>query len=241
MATGPGAFGAYIQKLMDEGDAKGVPLRAAAVCRLSGNKINKTRMHAILHGYTPWDIEIVDSLAKALKVDRQFLRDLAAQDWIAKSVENFTTDESKIFGQRVAASVKLPLVQSKDLNEILSRSGYPTSYSHQIPWHQDYGPRAYAIVMNDASMDPKASVGDTCIVKPTMRIRTEDFGLLGTKKQGVLIGRLKGDKNNFQVILSDATDYDIVTIPRNKVMYVFRIEVVIRGNLDPGRSSPGRK
>lgn len=240
--TGRGAFSAYIKRLMEKGKGDMKPIRASDIEKLTGKKINHTAMHIILGGDTPWNVEKIDLLSKVFEVDPQSLRDLAAQDWITHTLDNFSASPSKILRRKFLEPEKVPLVQSKDLAKALSAQGYPLTYKRTISVTRHYGPRTFAITMSDDSLKPLAGRGDICIVAPTAKLTGEPYGFFGTKNDGIYIGRLRSDKWYFQASCGGAADYDIKSVEHRNVTFAFSVrEVILRGRRLEGRASPGRR
>ena len=239
MLRRPGAFSAYIKKLMEPKKGRPKPLRPADVVRLTGRKVNATMMSSIMKGNAPWNTRIIDALAKALEADAQTLRDLAAKDWVAETIEYFKANPSKVCSRGgIAEARRIPLVESSDLRERLSAEGYPVNDGRCIVSPGEYGPKAYAIMMNDATLTPKANSGDICVVAPGKRVKKEDFGIVGTKKHEIFMGQLRMDKN--YVVVEHLTPYNTYSIERRNVRFVFRVEAVVRGDVQERHGPPAR-
>lgn len=233
-----GAFSAYIKKLMEHKKGRPRPLRPADVVRLTGRKVNATMMSSIMRGNAPWNTQIIDAIAKALGADSQTLRDLAAKDWVTETIEYFKANPSKVYGRSMAEQHRIPLVESNELREALSAEGYPLNGRRTIvsPW--EYGPRAYAIMVNDETLKPRVNSGDICVVVPSKRLKKEDFGIVGTKKHEILMGLLRMDKN--YVIVEHLKPYNTYSIERRNVKFIFRVEAVVRGDVLERRGPPAR-
>jgi hypothetical protein len=211
------------------------PLRPADVVRLTGGKVNAVMMSSIMNGKTPWNTRIIDALAKALEADSQTLRNLAAKDWFAETVEHFKANPSKVCGRSIAEPRRIPLVESNELRESLSPEGFPLNDGRTIVSPGEYGPKAFAIMMNDATLKPRADSGDICVVVPIKRVKKEDFGIVGTKSHEILMGQLRVDKN--YVVVEHLKPYNTYSIERRSVRFVFRVEAVLRGD-GPERQGP---
>jgi hypothetical protein len=238
MLRRPGAFSAYIKKLMEPKKGRPTPLRPADVVRLTGGKVNATMMSSIMNGKAPWNTKIIDALAKALKTDSGTLRDLAATDWVTETIEYFKANPSKVFGRSIAEPLRIPLVESDALGGSLSAEGYPLDEGRCIVSPGEYGPKAYAILMKDETLKPKANAGDICVVAPSKRVKKEDFGIVGTKKSGILMGQLRMDKN--YVIVEHLKPYNTFSIERRNVRFIFRVEAVVRGGAPERQGPPAR-
>ncbi len=238
MLRRPGAFSAYIKKLMEPKKGRPKPLRPADVVRLTGGKVNATMMSSIMKGKAPWNTQIIDALARSLKTDPRTLRDLAATDWVAETIEYFKANPSKVFGRSIAEPRRIPLVESNALGESLSAEGYPLNEGRCIVSPGEYGPKAYAILMTDETLKPKANSGDICVVAPSKRVKKEDFGVVGTKKHEILMGQLRMDKN--YVVVEHLKPYNTFSIERRNVSFIFRVEAVVRGDAPERQGPPAR-
>jgi hypothetical protein len=237
MPIGEGAFVAFVKKVMEKG-----ALSATDVAIRSGKQISQPALSRILSGgHTPWALKDIAGIAKGLKTDLRHLLNLAAEDWVRHVLDHYSADRAKVLRRQCDEPRKIPYVKLNDLTDVLSSDGYPDDAIERIsiPW--DLGPRAFAVLMQDDSMKPLVKKGHVCILAPAKRIVGEDYGLFGTKSDGLFIGRLKSDKWYYQARSGDE-DFDLRSAEHRKVTFILRVQAVIRApRWETGRKSPGPK
>lgn len=195
---------------------------------LTGGVVTQSTIAQILRGAIPKKPDKIDIIAEVLGRDKKELRRIAAQDIVDKELRVFGLKMQDITKDRGGcAEYKLPLYRYEDLQNSLSKQGYPVGAPNStINVPISYGKYAYAVTIKDTSLFPRVFPGEILIISQDYKLASvEDFGILGFDKK-VHIGRIR--EHAQYLILETFSPYKTELIPKKKVSFAHKAVGIYR-------------
>lgn len=194
----------------------------------SHDSISEGTLGAIRRGtYIPSKLTTLDTLALLMGRSPEDFRLYALMDSIARELERYQKTWKDIYRQldkEQFNSTNLPVFAAEEIGQVLNSSGFPAKEPlFYMPSAIDYGAAAYCLLFTNRRIFSKIAPGEIAILSahyPPSPM--EDYGVLGTKKNGIVIGKILTEHRS-HVIVETNDPYDVIHVPSKDLHFLHRV------------------